>query len=119
MAQIGTSKTLLVVGIRGNLGLIIGTENIPTVQDLEVAKAITVASRDSPLPSPAVDATGLPVSRTALHSNSIAKASAKLPAESLSRSYPRAAGFFFGNTELGRRSILLGAGLTTKSLPAT
>ena len=50
---------------------------------------------------------------------SIAKASAKLPAESLSRSYPRAAGFFFGNTELGRWSMLLGAGLTTKSLPAT
>ena len=119
MAQIGTSKTLLVVGIRGILGLIIGTENIPTVQNLEVAKAITVASRDSPLPSPAVDATGLPASRTALHSTSIAKASAKLPAESLSRSYPRDAGFFFGNTELGRRSMLLGAGLITKSLPAT
>ena len=30
------------MGIRGNLGLIIGTEKIPTVQNIEVAKAITV-----------------------------------------------------------------------------
>ena len=66
LAQIGTSKTLLVVGIRGNLGLIIGTENIPTVQNLEAAKAITVASRDSPLPSPAPGATGVSTSVMAL-----------------------------------------------------
>jgi plastocyanin len=57
------------------------------------------ASRDSPLPSPSVEAPGPPVIRTAPHLTSIAKASAKLPAESLGKSYPWAVGFFFRNTE--------------------
>ena len=38
--------------------------------------------------------------RTTLHSTSIATVSAKLPAESLGKSYPWAGGFFFGNVEL-------------------
>ena len=38
--------------------------------------------------------------RTTLHSTSIATASAKLPAESLGKSFPWAIGFFFGNAEL-------------------
>ena len=38
--------------------------------------------------------------RTTLHSTSIATASAKLPAESLGKSYPWAIGFFFDNIGL-------------------
>ena len=47
-----------------------------------------------------MDATDLPVIHTAPHLTSIAKASAKLPAESLGKSDPWAVRFFFGNTEL-------------------
>ena len=38
--------------------------------------------------------------RTTLHSTSVATASAKLPAESLGKSYPWAVGLFFGTVEL-------------------
>ena len=70
------------------------------------------ASRDSPLAPPAV---GSPICTnlgTAPHLTSIAKASAKLPAESLGKSYPWAVGFFFGNTELSLELWTVIAGIS-------
>ena len=50
--------------------------------------------------------------RTTLHSTSIATASAKLPAESLGKSFPWAVGFFFDNTELSREFWTVIAGIS-------
>ena len=51
-------------------------------------------------------------SRTTLHSTSIATASAKLPAESLGKSYPWAVGFFFGTVELSLELWAMIAGIS-------
>ena len=50
--------------------------------------------------------------RTTLHSTSIATASAKLPAESLGKSYPWAVGFFFGTVELSLELWTVIAGIS-------